>query len=237
MSKLVAATTILGLVACAGPAPGSALAVSPADALPCSRLSIASSDAVSNAGRFDFGLRGGTTLGDGKPANDMITYGVFGRYHVNNRFSFGVGVELLTFDFEEPAPRVLGIATSATFDAGATSVLIEGAAEFNLLPADSLHELVVHGGVGCAAVSVDDLRGTTASGGTFDIDTNAGTELLFSIGAGYRFQLSQHWNLEALARYNHHLADWSVRDSVSGASATVNDYGTTSLLLGFSHRF
>jgi hypothetical protein len=71
---------------------------------------------------------------------------------------------------------------------------------------------------------------------TFDVRTDAGSEVLASVGLGYRRRIGARWRLEALARYNHHFADWELEDQVSGATGSVGDYGTTSLLVGFSFR-
>src|SRR5688572_7611393 len=61
-----------------------------------------------DTGRFDIGAHLGTMLGDGEPANDMPGYGIYGLYRLNDRWSFGLGIDRTEFDYEELA-RILGI--------------------------------------------------------------------------------------------------------------------------------
>jgi len=51
---------------------------------------------------YQVGVRGGMTLANGEPANDLITYGIYGRYNLNDRWNIGLSVDSLTGDFEEP---------------------------------------------------------------------------------------------------------------------------------------
>src|SRR5687768_6411025 len=56
--------------------------------------------------RVQVGLRLGTSLASGVPANDMPGYGIHGLYALNDRWSVGLGIYLTEFDYEEPARQV-----------------------------------------------------------------------------------------------------------------------------------
>ena len=58
------------------------------------------------AGQVDVGLRLGTSLASGVPANDMPGYGIHGLYALNDRWSVGLEIYFTEFDYEEPARQV-----------------------------------------------------------------------------------------------------------------------------------
>ena len=58
------------------------------------------------AGRVEVGVRAGTSLASGVPANDMPGYGIHGMYALSDRWSVGLGIYYTEFDYEEPARRV-----------------------------------------------------------------------------------------------------------------------------------
>ena len=91
-------------------------------------------------------------------------------------------------------------------------------------------------GPGISFVDVDDVGGPVQGGGTFDIKTDAGTEILGSVGGGYR-RHSGKWVTEIGARYDYHIADWELMDTVSSTSGSVDDYSTWAFLIGLSYGF
>ena len=60
---------------------------------------------------FDLGLRAGGLLASGRPANDMLGYGVFGHYRINDRWRLGFALDTSEFDFERTA-SVVGLEQS-----------------------------------------------------------------------------------------------------------------------------
>ena len=96
----------------------------------------------------------------------------------------------------------------------------------------SRNEWFLSGGLGYATIDADAVSGALQGGGTFDIRTDAGDELVAFVGGGYRRHLGSRWALEGLIRYDHHFSDWDVVDLDTGATGSVDDYGMTVILLG-----
>ncbi|MEW6074471.1 MAG: hypothetical protein AB1726_17985 [Planctomycetota bacterium] len=186
---------------------------------------------------WEIGGAGGVTLGDGEPANDLTTYGVFARRRLNDVWAARFALDRMSYDFERPA-KLLGITQdpgAEVVDAAATATTLSAWIERTFGGAESANEWFAGAGLGLSSVDVDDASGPVAGGGSFDIATDAGTEILASLDAGYRRALSAHWTLEGLLRVNQHFADWKVVDRVSGAEGTVDDYTTWSFLLGIAY--
>jgi hypothetical protein len=94
----------------------------------------------------------------------------------------------------------------------------------------------VQAGAGFSLVEVDDVQGALLGGGSFEIETDAGTEILGSIGVGYRRRIGR-WRAELSARYDDHAADWELEDAPSGATGSVDDNATWAYLLGIGSSF
>jgi len=189
-------------------------------------------------GRWDFGYRAGTSLGKGEPANDLpIAGNVFARRWFSEASAWKLWVESAAGDFEEPA-KVVGLEQDQSIGAidADQEVLTFGAAYERLLASSSSgrHELLGLVGLGWSSIDVDDVSGPLEGGGTFDITTDPGDELLATAGLEYRLALSARWALEAEVRYDFHFADWKVRDTVSGSTGEIDDYGTYGVLLGIA---
>lgn len=200
-----------------------------------------SSNGGSPAGsRWDLGYRGGVQLGDGEPSNDIPTpVGVFARYRLNEDWLLHGAIEHGAGDFETPH-ELLGIAqdpAEADIDADTTWTSVMLWAEREYTWPDSRNELFWLAGGGFSSVDADDASGPVAGGGTFNVESDVGTELLASVGGGYRRRLGESWALEALVRYDYHLTDWEIRDTVSAVTGSVDDYNTWALLFGLSYRF
>jgi hypothetical protein len=84
---------------------------------------------------------------------------------------------------------------------------------------------------------VPDATGPTLTGDTFDIRTEADTEIIVSLLGGVRRKLGERWFVEFTLRADQHFADWTSTDQVSGDSATVDDYYAYGGNLGFGYRF
>jgi hypothetical protein len=203
-------------------------------------LVVATAGAASaGSDRFELGLRGVLMAADGEPANDIPGFGVFGRYRVGDRWSLGFAIDQAEYDFEQPA-KLAGIeqdpdvepidvlAESTTFSAwiertfrrpGAPTVWFLGA------------------GLGVASIDVPDAVGPRLDGGVFEIRTEAETEIVVSASGGVRRELGRRWLLEFALRADQHLADWRLADTVSGASARVDDYLALGAHFGVGFRF
>jgi hypothetical protein len=186
------------------------------------------------ANTWELGVTGGTTLGDGEPANDMPHYGAFARYRASDAWAARVALDYAEYDVEGPA-EIVGITqdpAEGVIDATAESLALSLWLERTLRVEGSAHELFLGAGAGVATIDVSDVDGPVQGGGTFDVRTEADTEYIVSLALGYRWHLGEHWLLEALARQNHHFADWQLEDRVSGARGSIDDYSSTTLTLG-----
>jgi hypothetical protein len=188
--------------------------------------------------RWTLGIRTGTWLGTGEPANDLpIPAALVARYRLREHWWLNLALESSAGDFEKPH-EVLGIMQDpsvADIDADASYTSFLASLERSYREPGERHEFYWLVGAGLSSVDVDDAGGPVQGGGTFDVATDAGTEVLASLGGGYR-RWWESWAGEALLRFDYHLADWAVSDSVSGALGSVDDYHTWALLFGLSYR-
>ena len=171
------------------------------------------------------GIKGGISMGDGEPANDIPTYGILGRFRVNAKWLVGVGLDYTIFDFEDPA-TMLRLQTDKVYDAQISQYILSiwGEREFDTGP-DWMTPFIF-GGIGFGIGNDDTITGSLEGGGTFSIYSDAGTEIIPGLGVGVRFSVTDTVLLEAAARYDYHFADWNIKDSISGRTTTVDDYGT-----------
>ena len=194
--------------------------------------------AIAQERRFDLGVRGIITAADGEPANDIPGFGVFGHYRFNDRWSLGVAVDQTEYDFEQPA-RILGLEQDPDLPP------IDVVAEATVVSAWLQRNHARGGrttwfwgaGLGFASVDVPDARGPLAGPGTFDIQTEADTEIIASLLAGVQWRLGGRWFLEFALRGDQHFADWQLMDRNSGRTATIDDYFAYGGHLGIGFRF
>ncbi|MFV2032606.1 MAG: hypothetical protein ACC663_08920, partial [Gammaproteobacteria bacterium] len=71
-----------------------------------------SSSVYAEEDRWEPGFRLNVEVADGKPANDILGYGIYGRYLINQDWRIGFGLDLAAYDLERPA-SLLGISSSA----------------------------------------------------------------------------------------------------------------------------
>jgi hypothetical protein len=191
------------------------------------------------SGRFDIGVHLGTMLGDGVPANDMPGYGIFGLYRLNDRWSVGLGVDRTEFDYEEPA-RQLGIPLDPAdppVDPKAEMTIFSALVERTFEASRPGREWFLGAAVGVADTDVPDVTGPTATGGTFEIDTEVDREVIVSLRGGVRQQFGERWFAAFTLRAEEHFAAWEVEDRISGATARHDDYFTYGGFLGIGYRF
>ena len=185
----------------------------------------------------DFGVRGIITAADGEPANDIPGFGVFGHWRLGARWSVGFAVDRTEYDFEEPA-KLVGLNQDEDLDpidvvaeATVVSAWIE-----RTWPRRSL-DWFLGAGIGFASIDVPDAAGPLEGGGTFDIQTEADSEVVVSLLAGLHRRLGERWMLEFALRADQHFADWQLTDRVSGNRGAVDDYLALGGHLGFGFRF
>ena len=200
----------------------------------------AQDDPRSDATRFDLGLRAVLTGGSGEPANDVPGGGAFGRWRLNDRWSLGLALDQASFDVEEPA-GILGLPqlpeeqlSPIDVKAEATTVSAWAQRDYRRGRRASWFWGL---GLGISTLDVPDATGPLLGGGTFDIRTEADTELLASASAGWRRELGRRWMLELAARADQHFADWTLTDRVSGRTAAIDDWLAWGGHLGLGARF
>ena len=183
------------------------------------------------------GIKGGTMLGDGVPSNDMIMYGLYGRYNMKPEWYVGIALDYSEFDFERPN-EVLGLSPATEeLDALAEVWYVTAWIEKEFLLKNESIVPFASAELGVGFLDVSDIIIPLQGGGQADITTDPGTEILAGIGFGVRFLLGDKWFLEPIFRLDHHFADWTVQDRVSGTTRTIDDYTTWAGQLGFGLRF
>lgn len=190
-------------------------------------------------GTISVGVRTTVTAADGVPANDIPGYGIVGLYRLNDRWTLGVGVDRSEYDFENPA-RLIGLPidpAAEPVDAKAEATILSAWVERSFSAPQARTEWFLGAGLAAASVDVPDATGNTQGGGSFDIRTQADTEIIVSLMGGVRRRLGERWYFEFAVRADQHLADWTSTDQVSGASTTISDYFAYGGSLGFGYRF
>ncbi|HEX5759495.1 MAG TPA: hypothetical protein VF121_09900 [Thermoanaerobaculia bacterium] len=188
-------------------------------------------------GRFDLGLRGVIVAADGEPANDIPGYGLFGHYRLSDRWNLGFAADVAEYDFEQPA-RILGLQQDPGLEP--IDVLAESttlSAWIERLFGQGRTEWFLGAGLGLATIDVPDAAGPLAGGGRFDIATEADDEIVASLLGGVRRRVGQRLALELALRADQHLADWQLRDRVSGRTGAIDDYLALGGHFGVSFRF
>jgi hypothetical protein len=193
--------------------------------------------AVAQDQRFDLGVRGVLTAADGEPANDIPGFGVFGRYRWSDRWSLGLAVDQTEYDFEQPA-RILGLQQDPRLepiDVVAEATVISAWLQRDYARARTTWFWGV--GLGLASIDVPDAKGPLAGSGSFDIQTDADSEIIASLTGGVIRRLGDRWFLEFALRADQHFADWQLKDRISGATGAIDDYLAWGGHLGFGFRF
>jgi hypothetical protein len=190
--------------------------------------------------RFQIGARGIIVTAGGEPANDILSIGGFGRFRLNEAWLLGFSVDQAEYDFEVPT-RVLGLVQppepAEVIDGSVSSTIVGAWIEREYGGASSRTVLFWGTGAGIAFIEVDDAAGPLADGGTFDITTDAGTEVIASGIVGFRWRPGSRFFLELAGRVDHHFSEWDVEDRVSGRTGTTEDYTGFGGHFGLGFRF
>jgi hypothetical protein len=191
------------------------------------------------ADRLQIGLRLGTSLASGVPANDMPGYGIHGLYRLNDRWSVGLGLYYSEFDYEEPARQVgLPIDPDAEpIDAKAEQLIYSALAEYSFSRPDARREWFLGGRLGVADTDVPEASGFTATGDPFEVHTEVDREIILSAFGGVRQRFGEHWFGEFTVNADQHFAAWESVDVVSGAEGRSGDYFAYGFHLGVGYRF
>ncbi len=198
------------------------------------------SAAKAQDGQISVGLRANIIGGTGKPVNDTLGFGLFGRYRLSEKWLVGFGVDVASgYDVEKPESFV-GLVQEIdvdVIDASADSYAFMGWIERDYKRDSSKWGWFWTAGLGINSVSVDDATGMLEGGGTFDVSTDAGTEFMLTFSGGIRRQLGSSWALELALRFDQHIADWKILDRLSGATGSVDDYSIRGVTLGVVKSF
>ena len=190
--------------------------------------------------RWDTGIRLNIIGGSGKPTNDVLGYGVLGRYRLDDRWTLGLGVDISDeFDIER-TPELVGLEQdpdAPVIDSTGSSEGLNAWIERRYGGDDRRLQWFWAVGAGVNSVDVDDQAGLLAGGGSFDIAIDAGTEWVASASVGLRVRVGERFLFEPALRLDQHFADWDVTDRVSGATASIDDYLLKGVHLAFAYRF
>jgi hypothetical protein len=203
-------------------------------------ICLAPAPAAAADGAFDLGARANVLVGNGEPTNDMLGYGIFARFRVSEGWRVGVGVDHAPeFDVEGVAALVGQAQDPAAevIDAKASSTVVRAWLERSYPGASRRFEWFWTVGAGVGNVEVDDVSGPRAGGGTFSVDTDAGTEFIAAGSLGLRWFFAHRVALEVAGRLDYHFADWTLQELGTGATATVDDYLVTGGHVGMTFRF
>ena len=189
--------------------------------------------------KYELGLRGNVLSGDGVSSSDILGTGVIGRYSLNNGWFIGAGFDAYEYDFEGPW-RALGLyqdPNAGVIDASADNSVLSGSFGRLYNQTDRGFDWFWSLGVGFASPGMDDIAGTTAAGGTFDLMFDVGDEihLLASLGTSYNFSAS--WSASFTARVEHHFMDVLITDRISGNTARIDSESPIGASLSLNFRF
>lgn len=190
-------------------------------------------------GKFAVGVRLQTTMAHGVPANDMPSYGIYGLYRLNDRWSVGLSLDQAKFDYEEPARR-LGIPLdpdAEPIDAKAESWTLTASVERSFSAPQASREWFLGAALGVADTDVPIITGPTATGGTFEIHTEVDREVVLSLLGGVRQRFAERWFGEFTLRADQHFAAWEPEDRISGAATRHEDFFAYGGYLGIGYRF
>lgn len=195
--------------------------------------------ALAAEGPYEIEVRANVLLGDGVPANDILGFGVAGRYYLKDRWFVSGAIEAYDYDFEHPV-NVVGLLQDPnvkTIDASVSTTVISAGIgrtyDFSLEKFDWFWEL----GLGAGFPDVDNASGPLSTGGTFTLATDASTEfhLLGKLGASYHF--TPNWTASFVARLEHHFMDFKVTEMGTGATGTVDSQTPMGAHLALSYSF
>lgn len=190
--------------------------------------------------RVEIGPRFILVTAGGEPANDMVAVGIYGEYRLRGDDWFvGGAIDQYSYDFERPW-RAVGLQQDPdveVIDATTDATVISGWIGKDYGRQDRRLRWFWTAGLGFSSPDADDVTGPTEGGGTFDLTTDPGSEIIVSASGGLRHRFGKRWSWQFALRADHHFADWEVVDRTSGNTGTIDDYTGLGAHLGFGIRF
>lgn len=197
------------------------------------------SAAYSQESQYQIGLRGNVLLGDGVPANDILGFGVVGRYYLRDGWFAAAALDTYSYDFERPS-KIVGIPQDPAvkdIDASANNTVLSGFAGRRYGDSRRGFNWFWMAGLGVGFPDVDDVSGPTASGGTFDLTFDAKTEVHISGSLGTSYHFTPAWSVTFAARVEHHFMDIQITDRVTDSTASVNSQSPIGAYLSVNYGF
>jgi len=160
------------------------------------------------------------------------------RYRLNEDWLVGGALEFASaYDFERPYNEI-GVSASTVVDAAADSTMISVWAERRYNEQNRGGYWFWTLGAGINNVDVDNVSGTTPTGGTFDIKTDADTEFVIFATFGRLHNISDTLAVDYGVRLAEHFGDWTIADTVSGVKKTAfSSYPVHGAFLSLNYRF
>lgn len=197
-----------------------------------------STKAVAQENGREVGFRPVLLLSQGEPSNDMLGGGIVGTWRWKYEWFFGIGLDRVSFDYERPQ-NILGIRQDPdvkTIDGSNSFTRLSGWIERRYDRGETWGWFW-NAGLGFASVDEDIVSGTTALGGTFNIITDASSEVHLMGSAGLRRSLGKNWTSAVSFHVEHHQTDYKLRDTVSGATGKIGSHTPVGVSATFSYRF
>lgn len=195
--------------------------------------------ATAESSRYEIGVRGNVLLGDGQPANDILGFGIAGRYYLADGWFVAAAIESYDYDFERPI-EVVGLRQDPavkTIDARTTMTVASAALGRIHGQETGRFDWFWSLGVGAGFPDVADATGPLLGGGTFDLQTDAGAEFHLQAKLGIGYRISPRWSVNATARAEQHFMDYKVTERTSGATGSVDSQTPLGAHFGISYRF
>lgn len=203
-------------------------------------LFFCTSAAFSEEGDMSIGTHANIVLTYGTPSNDVPGVGLILTYQLKDAWFVDIEYIQSEADYERPW-QTLGIqqdeSTVSTVDAVYSSSVLMVHMGKNIKGGSANYDWYWSAGLGFNSVSVDDAQGPVLGGGNFNITTDAGTETLIGFKVGMKYHLSNNWDMHYALRLDHHIADWTVTDTVSSATGKIDDYALHGFLIGVERNF
>ena len=199
---------------------------------------VVSCNAFAQDRELEIGFRPLVLASQGEPSNDMLGGGIVGSWHWRDDWYFGAALDSMSFDFERPQ-NILGIPQDPdvkTIDGSNSFTRVSGWIE-RRYGGGNAWDWFWNAGLGFASVDADDVTGDTASGGTFNIVTDASSEIHLMTSIGLRRPFGERWSFAATFHLEHHLTDYKLRDTVSGATGKIGSHTPVGASATLSYRF
>lgn len=188
---------------------------------------------------FSMGAHANIVGGRGEPSNDVPGIGIIANHPINDQWFMDIELIHSEADFERPW-KPLGLLQDPavkTIDAVYTSNALLFHLGQNIEMDSTTLAAYWTAGIGINSIDVDDVSGPLDGGGTFNITTDPGTETLLGMKVGIRQKLGINWSANYALRFDYHLANWVVTDTISATTTSIDNYSSYGLLVGISRQF